>query len=485
TKNCSTLRRFLYSAYLVYGVFLMTPPLFTMLLYVLLPFLFGEGDAIARFSTLIGDFWGLISFYLPIVSLALFIISVPMGLLSVAIWPRIANLFMKEDKTYVMYGLHYIIFQMIQGLSNIKFYNDLFGDSSYITRYLKWIGWDLSTVVQTGSNFGTMQSHDNPLLCKIGTGTMVSDGLMMMNAGMSTSSFKVSKTVIGDNNYLGNAIFYPADSKTGDNCLLGTKVMIPVDGPVRENVGLLGSPAFEIPRVSLRDREMSEIDEQDRAAGIRKKNAHNIRTMGLWLLGKWLFGLIATYLGFASLMLYNDFGIWSLIGGGVVGFFLTIGYFVGLEWASLGFKKLQPFNSTVYDQRFWGVERHWKVADTPLTQMFRGTPFKNVITRMLGTPVGKRVFDDGVMLTEKTLSSIGDYCTLNEEATLQNHSLEEGVFKMDFIKVGAGCTLGINSFAHYGVTMGDNVILAADSFLMKGETVASDQYWMGNPAKAI
>ena len=59
------------------------------------------------------------------------------------------------------------------------------------------------------------------------------------------------------------------------------------------------------------------------------------------------------------------------VGGMVVGFALTIGYFVGLEWASLSFKKLQPFMSTVYDERFWGVERHWKVADTPLTQMFR------------------------------------------------------------------------------------------------------------------
>ncbi len=484
-KNCSSLRRFLYSAWLVYGAFLMMPPLGTMAIMHFLPFLFAEGDALARFSTLINDFWHMIVLFLPVVSLMFFVMAIPVGLVSIWVWPRIANIFMKEDKTYVMYGLHYIIFQMVRGLSNSKFYNDLFGDSSFITGYLRWIGWDLSKVVQTGSNFGTMQSHDNPLYCKIGTGTMVSDGLMMMNASMTSSSFKVAKTSIGDNNYLGNAIFYPADSRTGDNCLLGTKVMLPVDGPVRENVGLLGSPAFEIPRVSSADMAMSKVEEEDRETGIRRKNAHNIRTMGLWLLGKWLFSLIAAYLGLATLLLYNDYGVWSLVGGAMVGFFVMIGYFVGLEWASLGFRKLQPFMSTIYDPRFWGVERHWKVADTPLTHLFRGTPFKNIITRMLGTPVGKRVFDDGVMLTEKTLSCIGDYCTLNEEATLQNHSLEEGVFKMDRIEVGHGCTLGINSFAHYGVTMGDNVILAADSFLMKGETVGCDEVWMGNPAKAI
>ena len=121
----------------------------------------------------------------------------------------------------MMYGIRYLIFQYIHAVSNAKFYNDLFGDSSYITRYMQFIGYDLSKVVQTGSNFGTSQQHDNPLLCHIGTGTMVSDGLMMMNAQMSTSSFKVSKTVIGDNNYLGNAIFYPSDSKTGNKLPAG------------------------------------------------------------------------------------------------------------------------------------------------------------------------------------------------------------------------------------------------------------------------
>ena len=61
-------------------------------------------------------------------------------------------------------------------------YNLLFGDSSSIVHYLRWIGWNLNKVEQTGSNFGTDQKHDNPFLCEIGSGTMVSDGLSMINA---------------------------------------------------------------------------------------------------------------------------------------------------------------------------------------------------------------------------------------------------------------------------------------------------------------
>jgi carbonic anhydrase/acetyltransferase-like protein (isoleucine patch superfamily) len=38
---------------------------------------------------------------------------------------------------------------------------------------------------------------------------------------------------------------------------------------------------------------------------------------------------------------------------------------------------------------------------------------------------------------------------------------------------------------HYGVTIGDHVVLDADSFLMKGEMLDSHTGWRGNPAKLV
>ena len=66
---------------------------------------------------------------------------------------------------------------------------------------------------------------------------------------------------------------------------------------------------------------------------------------------------------------------------------------------------------------------------------------------------------------------------------LQAHSLEEGVFKSDHIRMGSGCSIGPGAFVHYGVTMGDHVVLDADCFLMKGEVLDSHTGWRGNPAK--
>jgi non-ribosomal peptide synthetase-like protein len=86
-------------------------------------------------------------------------------------------------------------------------------------------------------------------------------------------------------------------------------------------------------------------------------------------------------------------------------------------------------------------------------------------------------------MTDRTLIEIGDYANLNEVSVLQAHSLEEGVFKSDHVRIGKACTLGPAAFVHYGVTMGDHSVLDADSFLMKGEVLDPYTVWCGNPAK--
>ena len=70
-------------------------------------------------------------------------------------------------------------------------------------------------------------------------------------------------------------------------------------------------------------------------------------------------------------------------------------------------------------------------------------------------------------------------------ALLQSHSLEDGAFKSDHIRIGNGCTFGWNAFVHYGVEVEDNVVLEPDSFLMKGERLVRNSTWRGNPAKEV
>ena len=156
-----------------------------------------------------------------------------------------------------------------------------------------------------------------------------------------------------------------------------------------------------------------------------------------------------------------------------------------LERASIGFKQLRPQVVSMYDEHFWRHERHWKFSELPLIRLFKGTPFKNVISRLLGVRLGQ----EGVRRRLPVLRQDADRGRRLRKpergSTLQGHSLEEGVFKSDYIKIGSECSIGCDAFVHYGVTMGDNVVLDPDSFLMKGETVEAHAHWRGNPAKAV
>src|SRR5262245_10288094 len=421
---------------------------------------------------------------LLLVSVGSFLGSLAAGLLAVYAVPRICQLFLEIDKTYSLYGVHYGLQNMIARFSDSRFFNLLFGDSSAIVHYMRLCGWTLNKVEQTGSNFGTNQQHDNPFLCDIGSGTMVSDGLSMINMHQSSSSFRLAKTRIGDHNYLGNNIHYPPDGRTGANCLLGTKVMIPIDGPVRENVGLLGSPCFEIPRIVERDKTLiGAFSPEDRRERLRRKNLYNLVTGSLFLFFRWLLLFATLVVWQLALLYYPQHGVFSLFAATAIMSLATILYFVLLERASLGFRCLEPKIVTIYDPYYWSHERHWKLSDSPIVKLFAGTPFRNLILRLTGVKIGRKVYDGGSITTDRTLVEIGDYANLNEVCVLQAHSLEEGVFKSDYVRIGNACTLGPAAFAHYGVTMGDHSVLNADSFLMKGEVVDPYTVWCGNPAK--
>lgn len=400
--------------------------------------------------------------------------------------PRLCMMFLKPGVTYPTFGIHYLLQNVILRVSNAEFFCVLFGDSSFVVNYMRYLGWKLNKVTQTGSNFGTNQRHDNPFLCNIGSGTMVSDGISMINMHMSATSFRLAETRIGDNNYLGNDIYYPPDGRTGANCLLGTKTMIPVDGPLRENVGLLGSPAFEIPRMVDRDRDMNaSIGEETRRIRLRQKNAYNAVSALLFLLSRWMSFLAALVLWTAALAQYDRFGVFALFAATIAITAASIVFFVLIERASLRFKRLTPKLASIYDPYFWFHERHWKLAESPITRLFSGTPFRPMMFRAMGMKIGRMVFDSSRSITERTLTEVGDYANLNEGCVLQAHSLEEGVFKSDHIRLGKGCSIGPGAFVHYGVTMGDHVVLDADSFLMKGETLDSHTGWRGNPARMV
>jgi non-ribosomal peptide synthetase-like protein len=483
-RPCGTFRRFRFGASTLFWVLFVYLPLIEGSVFLLLTAVPSLGkvldpgmDAVTT-PLLYRDALAL--------SLILFFGPVLLGLVVVATVPRLLGLFIKPSAVYPLFGFHDRIHRAIVRLTGARFYTRLFGDSSFIVYYLRWLGYDLGEVEQTGSNFGTEVGHETPYMSIIGSGTMVADGLSIMNTDFSTTSFRVSPVYIGGHSFFGNNIAFPAGGRVGDNCLIATKAMIPLDGRVREGVGLLGSPPFEIPRTVERDQAFDYLRESgELRPRLRAKNWHNLRTMGIFLLGRWLHLFLITLFGLAAFDAFGGFAQLQMAFLLAVSVLITPVYFVLLERAIKRWRRLEPKYCSIYDPYFWRHERLWKVPGEGYLHMFDGTPFKNLVWRGLGVTIGKRVFDDGCYMTERTLTTIGDDVMLNASTKIQCHSQEDGTFKSDRTAIGNGCTMGVGAMVHYGVRMGDRSVLAPDSFLMKGEEIPPYARWGGNPAREM
>ena len=477
---CGTRRRAIYSVMVLLNRLLLVAPTGVLLIGLGVPNFYayyGSGHLHPNSA----EFW----IVLLLTATVLYVGGLAAMLAVVVTVPRLLNRVLVPGKTYPLYSFPYAVHRAVFRLSNNRFLMRITGDSSLVVHYLRLLGYRQPGLVQTGSNFGVALRHENPFLTVVGSGTMVSDALSVMNADYSSTSFRVSPTAIGARNFLGNNINFPAGARTGDNCLLATKVMVPIDGPLREGVGLLGSPAVrDPPHGGARPVLRRPPHPGGPGRALPGKNSHNAVTLALYLLAQWFRMFVGLLVMVAGVGTADDVGALALVGSGVGLVLFTVGSSILLENASRGFRPLVPLFCSIYDVRFWRHERHWKFFGESAA-IFNGTPFKPLVWRLLGVRIGRRVFDDGAGIVEKTLVTIGDRATLNAGSDIQCHSMEDGAFKLDAITIGADTTLGVRAFVHYGVTIGRGATLAADSFLMKGTEVPEGARYGGNPARPL
>ena len=383
-----------------------------------------------------------------------------LGLLFVVTVPRLLNLFIKPSAVYPLYGFHDRIHRAIARMTGVKFFTHLFGDSSYIVYYLRWLGYDLSRVEQTGSNFGTDVGHENPYLSidrqrDDGRRRAVDHERRLLEHVVP----RLAGCRSGRDNFFGNNIAYPAGGRTGDNCLLATKAMIPLDGKVREGVGLLGSPCFEIPRTVERDQPVRPSPDRGRAApaAAREEPAqpadhrrlpvravaarlpgHRVRAGRLRLVRR----VRAAGDGRVLLALERPDHARLLRAGRA------------RPHGRSGRCNRSTAPSTT--RTSGGTSASGRCPAEQLPAHVRRHPVQEPgLARARRQGSASRVFDDGCYFTERTLTVIGDDCTLNAGSR-------------DPVPFAGGrhvqvrphhdrrrLHLGVGAMVHYGVTMGD------------------------------
>ena len=311
------------------------------LIFVTMPLAIGAGvaaltklPAVASLASLGAGGLTMASFYQEglIVSTALFGGAILVGAAVVVTVPRVLRRLITPGRTYPLYGLRHSVHRVIRRLTNIKFYLELTGDSSYVVPYLRALGYRLPDFEQTGSNFGADLEHETPFLIDIGRGTMVSDGATSsrrrllqhvvpcdaaIESGPATSSETRSRT---------------GSRAGGQNCLIATKAMVPLDGPARADVGLLGSPCFEIPRSVTIDPRFDHLKTGEQFhRRLRAKNRHDLDALGLFLAVRWVRAFVITLFAMTAWELYRGNGVLVLVGLTLATLVFSLGYFIMVE----------------------------------------------------------------------------------------------------------------------------------------------------------
>ena len=196
-------------------------------------------------------------------------------------------------------------------MTNLKAYTYLFGDSSYIVHYLRWLGYDLTHVRADRVELRHRGEAREPLPERH---RQRDDGrrrpvdhqrrlLQHVVPGVPGQS-------VGAHSFLGNRIAYPSQGRVGDNCLLGTKVLVPIDGKVRRGRGAARLAQLRDPANGRAGQHVRPPGATRR--GLRRrlaaKNRHNLVTMGLFLLVRWLFVFVVTLIASAAADLYPSEG---------------------------------------------------------------------------------------------------------------------------------------------------------------------------------
>src|SRR5205823_14269008 len=162
--------------------------------------------------------------------------------------------------------------------------------------------------------------------------------LAVMNADYSADAYRLREVRMGHRNFLGNNIAFPPGARTGENCLLATKVRIPIGGPVHRDVGLLGSPAFVIPRSVHRDRAFRELDNDEvRRRLLRHKNRHNTVTVLVFLAAGLVDLYVVAFMSVLALETFARVGLWVAPAVTLAGLLFGISFHVLLERASTRF----------------------------------------------------------------------------------------------------------------------------------------------------
>jgi non-ribosomal peptide synthetase-like protein len=322
-----------------------------------------------------------------------------------------------------------------------------------------------------------------PELVEIGPECFFADGIYLAGPRIYRGTVTLTRTRISKNTFLGNHAVVPSGQSLPESILLGV-CTVADDKIARTGTSWFGQPPFE-----LLVREVVAVDRSLTydPSFIRYWNrvfwellrfalpaAPTIAAM-LWLQA---IAMLEPVTPWPELLFWRVPLITFAAGGALILLVLM------LKWGLLG--RVRPGQHPLWScwcSRWDFLYVAWALYSRGTLAALEGTLLLSWYLRAMGVKLGKRVVLGAgfSQVVDPDMLTIEDDATVS--STLQSHTFEDRVLKIDRVVIRRRATLGANTVPLYGADIGAGTHVAPHSVIMKHEHLLPDLRYEGAPTR--
>jgi acetyltransferase-like isoleucine patch superfamily enzyme len=116
---------------------------------------------------------------------------------------------------------------------------------------------------------------------------------------------------------------------------------------------------------------------------------------------------------------------------------------------------------------------------------FRSSPLWTWYMKLNGARIGRGVYINSLSISDHNLLIMGDGVVIGESVHMSGHTVEGGVVKTGYVRLGRGVTVGLGSMVAIGVDAGDRCQIGALSVVPKNTRLDAGAIYAGVPVRKI
>jgi acetyltransferase-like isoleucine patch superfamily enzyme len=155
----------------------------------------------------------------------------------------------------------------------------------------------------------------------------------------------------------------------------------------------------------------------------------------------------------------------------------------GWRTAPNGAWKLRDLEWPLLDWSRYMISTH--VVRVLVGTVFRASPLWTLYMRWNGARIGRGVHINSLSISDHNMLEFGDGVVIGESVHLSGHTVEGGVVKTGYVRLGKGVTVGLGSMVAIGVEAGERCQIGALSVVPKNTKLEPDSVYVGVPARKI